>query len=68
MLDNCAEFTPLGTFCAVQETSIRTAPAPYDIVDCEARSADGLTCNSVINSEYGCRFVSFLTQEINYQP
>lgn len=52
MLDNCAEFTPLGTFCAVQETYLRTTPAPYDIVDCEARSADGLTCNSVINSKF----------------
>lgn len=28
----------------------RTAPAPYPIVNCEAMSAKGLTCNSVINS------------------
>ena len=43
----------------------RTAPAPYPIVNCEAMSAKGLTCNSVINSnivrhlrplqEPGCR-------------
>mmetsp|Transcript_18475 Transcript_18475/g.60653 ORF Transcript_18475/g.60653 Transcript_18475/m.60653 type:complete len:92 (-) Transcript_18475:171-446(-) len=28
----------------------RTAPAPYQIVDCEKRSVAGLTCNSVIQS------------------
>eukprot|EP00290_Baffinella_frigidus_P011279 CAMPEP_0180152044 /NCGR_PEP_ID=MMETSP0986-20121125/22528_1 /TAXON_ID=697907 /ORGANISM="non described non described, Strain CCMP2293" /LENGTH=58 /DNA_ID=CAMNT_0022099531 /DNA_START=41 /DNA_END=217 /DNA_ORIENTATION=- len=28
----------------------RTAPADYVIVDCEQRSMDGLTCNSVMNS------------------
>ena len=28
----------------------RTAPAPYQIVDCEKQSAAGLTCNAVISS------------------
>ncbi len=59
MLDNCKEFNALGTFCSVQESYVRTAPQPYDVVDCEARSADGLTCNSVINSE--CKNISKLT-------
>mmetsp|Transcript_8508 Transcript_8508/g.21247 ORF Transcript_8508/g.21247 Transcript_8508/m.21247 type:complete len:83 (-) Transcript_8508:256-504(-) len=29
---------------------MRTAPAPYEIIDCEKKSAEGLTCNSVIMS------------------
>jgi hypothetical protein len=52
MLDNCASFNALGTYCDVLETTQRTTPQPYTLVDCEARSSNGLTCNSPINSEY----------------
>ena len=51
MLDDCKEFNALGTFCEVPEVIKRTSDQPYTVVDCSARSVNGLTCNSVINSK-----------------